>query len=366
MNDRERFLATMRFESADRLPFREQMLFWPETWQRWQGEGLPSGAHKVRHFGFDRFETLPIDFNPLPAFELKVLEEDESMRIVRDGTGVVKQEFKQGSAMPHYIDFPIKSREDFLAFKERLNADDPGRYPPDWEERVRELRGRDYPVMLMSRGLFAFLRDFMDFQQMCMAFLEAPEWVEEMMEFHTDFLMRYWERALYELEVDMIYLGEDMAYCAGPMVSPEQLRHFMLPRYRRLADFFRARGVDVRIVDSDGDIRSLIPLFLEGGMTGVLPLERRAGNDPVGLRKAYPRLQMIGGVDKAWLAEGGDTMRRKVTELVETLGPLGGFIPSCDHSVPPGVSLDNYRDYLELLRELGEKHAPVARPVSAS
>lgn len=35
MNNHKRFSATMRFEPADRLLFREPMLFWPETWQRW-------------------------------------------------------------------------------------------------------------------------------------------------------------------------------------------------------------------------------------------------------------------------------------------------------------------------------------------
>jgi hypothetical protein len=35
----------------------------------------------------------------------------------------------------------------------------------------------------------------------------------------------------------------------------------------------------------------------------------------------------------------------------------GGFIPSVDHQTPPGVSLENYRIYLGLLREYCEKAA---------
>ena len=29
----------------------------------------------------------------------------------------------------------------------------------------------------------------------------------------------------------------------------------------------------------------------------------------------------------------------------------GGFIPSVDHQTPPGVSLENYKKYLSLLKE---------------
>jgi len=220
MNARERFNAVMRFEKPDRLPFMEFMFYWPETTERWESEGLSASADSVATFGYDRFEWLPVDFNFVPAFEEEVVEEDETTRVVRDVTGVLKREFKHGSAMPHYIEFPIKTRDDFLALKERLDPTAPERYPANWSEMVETWRTREHPVALVTRGLLAFMRDFMDFQDMSMAFLEQPEWVAEMMDFHTDFIIRVWEKALSEVEVDMTLLGEDMAFKNGPMISP--------------------------------------------------------------------------------------------------------------------------------------------------
>jgi uroporphyrinogen decarboxylase len=309
----------MAFEKPDRLPFMEFMFFWPETVDRWRTEGLAADADPMTCFGYDPFSWLPVDFNFVPAFTEEVLEETEDMRVIRDVTGVVKQVFKYGSAMPHYLEFPLTGREDFPALCERLDPTDPRRYPPNWDQLVVALRDRDYPVGLVSRGLLAFFRDFMEFTHMCMVFLDDPEWVHQAMDFHTDFLMRLWERVLSEVEVDMIQLGEDMAFKNGPMVSPDFVREFMVPRYRKLADFFRAHGVRTFIVDSDGDIRSLVPLYLEGGVTGVLPLEIAAGMDPVALRDEYPRLQMIGGIDKMKIAKGGDVMRAEVREYLSEL-----------------------------------------------
>jgi len=355
MNARERFRETMLFGKPDRLPFMEWMFYWPETVERWQEEGLPVGVDFSQYFGYDPFAWLPVNFNFVPAFERQVLEEDELTRLVRDETGVLKREFKHGSAMPHYVEFPIKTRKDFLALKDRLDASDPTRYVPGWDDYVAQLKTRDYPVGLVSRGLLAFGRDFMEFTDLMMAFLDEKAWVVEMMDFHTEFMITLWEKAVSEVEVDLVVLGEDMAFKNGPMISPALARELMSPRYKRLTDFLKAHGVEVIIVDSDGDMRSLIPSFLEGGITGALPMEGAAGVNPVELRRQYPKLQLIGGLDKLIVAQGGEVMERYVTETLEYMAPRLGYVPSFDHSVHPSTSLGVYKSYLALLRQLVEK-----------
>ena len=132
--------------------------------------------------------------------------------------------------MPHYIDFPIKTRRDFLDLKERLDPKSPSRYPADWNDFAAQLKNRDYPVGLLCRGLLAFGRDFMKFDDLMIAFAEEREWIEEMMDFHTDFMIGLWERALRDVEVDFVQLGEDMAYKTGPMISPTMVNELMAPR----------------------------------------------------------------------------------------------------------------------------------------
>lgn len=345
----------MNFEKPDRLPLWEFMGYWPETFDRFLAEGYPADVDLCDYFGYDRCQAVPVDFNPYPAFETEVLAEDEETRTVRDVTGVIKKEFKYGSAMPHYIEFPIKERKDFLAFAERLDGKSPERYPANWDALVAEYKKRDHPINLVTRGLLALGRDFMEFNDLMMAFMDEPEWVEEMMDFHTQFIMDMWEKALSEVEIDFILFGEDMAFKNGPMISPTLVKQLMIPRYRKLADFFKAHGVNIFIVDSDGDIRSLVPLYLEGGVTGVLPIENTANCCPIAFRQQYPRLQMIGGFDKQKIAKGGEVMEREVRSKMEAIGGQMGWIPGFDHSVHPDTSLAVYQEYLALLRELGEK-----------
>ena len=371
MDAKERFHAVMNYEKPDRLPLMEFMGFWPETLERWHQEGLPqkaapaasyigserreTGKEEVvdlrEFFGFDRCESLPVDFNFVPAFERKILEEDEETRVVRDEMGVVKKEFKTGSAMPHYMEFPIKSRQDFLALKERLDPESPERYPANWPDIVAHYKKRDFPVYVVCRGPFAFGRDFVEFSRLMMAYAAEPEWIREMVDFHTDFVIKFWDRALSDLDVDFIYLGEDMAYKNGPMVSPAMVREFLLPSWRRMVNAFSEYGVKHVIIDSDGDVRPLIPIFLEAGVTGTLPLECAAGCDPVAIREEHPGIQMIGGLNKMEIARGGEVMEREVRSKVGKLAAIGGYIPSFDHSVHPLTSFQVYQDYLNVLKE---------------
>ena len=53
-------------------------------------------------------------------------------------------------------------------------------------------------------------------------------------------------------------------------------------------------------------------------------------------------------------------MRAEFERLLPTAA-RGGFLISCDHQTPPGVSYDNYRTYLDLFREYAEKAGEMSR-----
>jgi hypothetical protein len=91
---------------------------------------------------------------------------------------------------------------------------------------------------------------------------------------------------------------------------------------------------------------------IKGGVTGMGPMEVAAGMDVVEVRKAFPRLQIIGGIDKRLVAEGKGAIDAELKRKVPPLVKDGGYIPCCDHSVPPDVSWKNFRHYRHRLMEL--------------
>jgi uroporphyrinogen-III decarboxylase len=79
-----------------------------------------------------------------------------------------------------------------------------------------------------------------------------------------------------------------------------------------------------------------------------------AGVDVAAIRKEHPQLRMIGGFDKTVMHLGEERMRQEFERLLPVMRH-GGFLPGVDHQTPPEVSLNDYRLFLDLLREYCDK-----------
>jgi uroporphyrinogen decarboxylase len=176
--------------------------------------------------------------------------------------------------------------------------------------------------------------------------------MKEVIRFYTDFQLETLHRALDEVEVDYAVLSEDMAYKKGPMLSPGMVNDLLSPACRKLTGFLKEHGVKVVLVDSDGNVEPLLPVWLANGIDGFTPCEIASGLDPLALRRRYPRLVMMGGLDKRELAKDKTAIEREVYSRVPALVEQGGYFPGVDHAVPPDVSLENFTHFVKVLREV--------------
>jgi len=369
MNYRERFLSVMRFETPDRVPNHELGL-WGQTFDRWLSEGMPQDA--IRNdffrgedfFKLDRREFVPLNVWMIPGFETQVIEEDERVIVYRDGSGILRRALKEGTvrgtrlSMDQYIDFPVKGEADFEAMKRRYDPAAPERYPADWDAKVAAWKKRDCPLCLLTNGsfgLYSMMRTWVGTENLSYAFYDQPKLLEAMLEFLTEFFIRVTDRAVEQLDIDYFNFFEDFAGKGGPLISPRIFRQFFMPRYRRIIEHLTKHGIRFIILDSDGNIEALLPLFVETGITGIWPLEIAADMDPVRLRKQYGRaFTLFGGIDKRELARDRASIRRELLSKVPWLIEQGGYIPTIDHAIPPDISYDNFRYYLELKLKLLE------------
>ncbi|MFC1452544.1 uroporphyrinogen decarboxylase family protein [Verrucomicrobiota bacterium] len=357
MTQAERFIRLMTFQPVDRIPLMD-MGVWPETLERWWQEGLPKWVREVRHLedylGLDlsfNLNWLPISTDVYPPFEPQVLEEDEETRVIRDDRGVVYRERKRFKTIPHFISFPISSEEDYEGLLPRLDGTAAGRYPDDFDEDLHWRVERGEIVGHHFRSFFGFPRNYMGVEQWCMAFYDRPDLVRRIIADRLQFAKDLLARVLATGRLDFVQIWEDMSYKTASLISPAMVREFMLPAYKELVRFLRDGGVKVIMVDSDGHVNELLAIFLEAGMDGCHPCEIAAGSDPVELRRRYPRAALMGGLDKRAIAsgrEGVDAELRRTRPLLKQ----GGYIPMLDHYVPPDVSYDTYRYYVDKRREM--------------
>lgn len=354
MTSRDRFLATMNYGPRDRAPLRE-FGAWPETIQRWIGEGYDPES---TDFGCDPWAIIGHWFFPAPPFEHTVIEEDDTYITYVDSQGIVMREFKNNpySSMPQFIRFPVETREDFRAFwRERMVPDPALHIGPNWREELRQHRGRDYPFVVIADrwgGMFGPLRNLLGVENLCMLFYDDPALLEEMMDADADFTIAMLGQILEETDIDVFGLWEDMGYNTGPLISADMVRKYMLPRYKKVIEFARSRGVPHISLDSDGQIDSLIPVWLDAGVDILYPFENAAGMDVVAVRKKYGRdLRMWGGIDKRAVARGKEAIDVELARIAPVVAD-GGYVPYLDHTAPPDISFANYTYFMEQLEKI--------------
>ncbi len=357
MNQRERFLNTLFQRPVDRIPLME-MGVWDETLERWHHEGLPKWVTCLRHLedylGLDlsfNVNWLEINDNIYPPFEVKVLEETENEQVISDEFGVVLRQRKTFRTIPQFIRFPVRNEADYEQLLPRLNGADPGRYARDFDEDLHWRRQRGEIVGVHFPAFFGFPRGLMGVEAWCMAFYDQPRLVRRIIADRVRFGKALLARVLATGALDFVQMWEDMAYKSAPLISPRLVRTTMQPAYEEFVSFLRAHGVKLIMVDCDGRVNDLVPIFLEAGVDGTHPCEIAAGADPLELRRRFRRCALMGGMDKRAIASGKDGIDAELRR-VQPLLREGAYIPMLDHFVPPDVPYETYLYYVERRREL--------------
>ncbi len=329
MNHAERFQALMSFRPVDRLPRIEWASWWDATIARWHTEGLPPRLTErydiVAWFGLDPYYQRRLPPRG-PAFP----------------------------AMPHGQG-PVATMADYLALLPALL--------PTQEQALADLarwgalqeRG-EAVVWITLDGFFWYPRTLFGIQRHLLAFYDAPELMLRMSGDLADYYLVLLEQVARVCRPLFMTFAEDMSYNKGPMLSREAFDAFIAPFYRRVVPAIHALGTRV-FVDTDGDPSLMIDWLRGVGVDGVLPLERQAGVDAARLRADHPQLLMLGHYDKMVMDRGLEAVRAEF-ERLRAVVRTGGYLPGVDHQTPPGVSLAQYRAYLEVQREFSLSAAP--------
>ncbi|MHB9131089.1 MAG: uroporphyrinogen decarboxylase family protein [Armatimonadota bacterium] len=368
MTFRERYFETLLFGAPDRIPLmpggpRESTL------RVWRQQGLPAEANyydlMLEHLGLPAMEGgmagIGVSFQMIPIFEEKVLEHKDGHYIVQDWMGAITEisdEFDytyirsaKDFVTRKWHKFPVETRADWAVMQERFQVDTPGRFAVDFAAQCQALRGQDRIVTIQVNGPFWQLREWCGFENLCMLFIEDPEFVQEMVDFWTEFVSQVLARIHQHITIDRMGISEDMAYKAHSMISPAMTRQHLLPTYCRWVEEVKAAGTRVIDMDSDGFIGELIPIWIDAGINVCDPIEVAAYNDINKFRQQFgKKIGYTGGVDKRAMAAGGATLEEEMRRVAPVIKD-GGYIPGCDHGVPPDISWPNFLTYCRLLAQ---------------
>jgi hypothetical protein len=221
------------------------------------------------------------------------------------------------------------------------------------EANCRRYDQRDRPLFIGVWGGYGAMRSNLGPEGLSLAFYDDPQLIHDMMRWQTNRVKEYTLPLIERLKPECVYLGEDLCYNHGMLLSPAHFREFCGPYYRMVFDCAKAAGVPVRAVDSDGNVMEFVDTAVPYGLNCLYPFEVKAGNDLFALRRKHPQFTCVGWLEKEIINEGNEHLIKP--ELMRKVPPLlaqGRYFPNGDHGIQPGVTFRGMCQFMTLLHEL--------------
>ena len=336
MNSRDRVMTALAFEEPDRVPL--DYVGEAETTEALCRYYIaPDQESLLRTIGIDlRWIALPMtDGFPrtLPSGELEERLRFRRVTRIRAHTG--------------YLSFSPLAQAETLADLQAHPWPDPTAV--DTSELIRRCdKVGDYARLLNMTQCRMFFDavDLLGMDKFMIWLVERPELVHWLMERLTDYSEKLCEKVFPAAreQVDMVRMVSDFGSQRSLLISPAMWREFAKPYFARVYQVARANDVKV-FMHSDGAIRDIIPDLVEIGMDILNPIQVMAvGMDPAGLKQEFgDKMTFHGAIDvQNTLSFGSpEDVRNEVIDRINVLGPGGGFILCCSHSLLPEFPTEN-------------------------
>lgn len=325
-DQRQRFLGTLLGDGADRFPFFDLE---PEedTLRRWRHEGFPRNRSFSDYFNLETHHSVGLMLRSYPFYQ----------------------------KAPDLLHDPS-------SFKRHYNPDQRSRYAKGFVERSQHLHqeGRVLYVDASGGGLLQMLGvgDWDSLVSACVALVDRPQMVDDLVNKTTDFYCVCLERVLSKVSVDYASFYEPIAYNMGPVISPGMFERFAIPGYKKVIDLLEKYHIPLRILcTTGGDLTPLLPPLIDAGINGLwISNISSAGMEYPKLRRQFGSdVALIGGIDSTALARDEAAVRKAVEKTAPELLESGHYLPCLDDRPRSNIPFANYRLYRHILDEIAQK-----------
>lgn len=325
-SDKQRILNTLRREPVDRVPNYEVVI---EARTTRHLLGRDDAAHSMALEPEDKVRLAQItgqDVIVVPVVDYTLANREEGGRAYE---GNIRTRAELASAGRFSVEGHIQPAV------ERL------------KRHIEAVQGTRLGVcacvtsLIFDRTVYA-----LGFENYMRQVLEDPAFVAETMDVYTEYATAL-VHAICRVGVDMIHVGDDVAFRTGLFIPLDRLRELWVGRVARVIAPALEAGIPV-VFHSDGCLTDVIPLLIELGFCAVNPVEPYS-NDIYALKQQYGgRITLIGNIDISLLATGSTAeVETDVRRHLDRLSPGGGYVLSSSHSITGAVDPASFVAMLE-------------------
>jgi uroporphyrinogen decarboxylase len=303
---------------------------------------------------------------PLNSHNWRIVEQDAGEYwAYRDEWGITHHRPKENGLYYSVVEVPLPQAN--LTPQDIANHHWPDVGHPKRIAGLRELalsyRASGYAVVLKDAfaGIFEFAQRIVGMENLLMMMITEERAACLLFDKLLELKLDYWQTALADLGdlVDIITYADDYGTQESQLISPDMFRRLLKPRVKTLFDtFIRLAPRAKRFFHSDGNVRPLIPDFIELGVDILNPIHIRAKDmAPDGLKRDFGRDLAFwgGGVDTQGILPHGTPQEVKddVRRNIEALAPGGGYVFNTIHNIQADVPTANIIAMWEALQEYG-------------
>jgi uroporphyrinogen decarboxylase len=192
------------------------------------------------------------------------------------------------------------------------------------------------------------------FENLCVKLHQDPRFVEEVLDRYTSYAINLIEIYNQMAEIDFIWIGDDLAYNAGPFFSPDMYRKHVFPFIEKAV-----RKIEKPwLYHSDGNIMPLLEDILSWGMQGLHPLEPGAMDIFQMKREIGDRVALVGNLSVDQISRAPQAKIATETErLLRGCSPGGGYGFSSGNAIPRYANTSNLLAISETLAKFNTQLA---------
>jgi uroporphyrinogen decarboxylase len=203
-------------------------------------------------------------------------------------------------------------------------------------------------IMAETSGILEPLMVLMGYETLAFAIYELPDLVEAILDRLAAVILPLASAMVEMDQVVALWMGDDMGYRSGPMISPKHLRQYIFPLQKQIAGLAHQKGMPF-LLHSCGNLDKVMPdLIDEIGIDGkhsfedvIEPVERFSA-------RYGSRISVIGGVDMDLLARGSEEqVRARTREILESCSQTRGYILGSGNSIANYIPPANFLAMLD-------------------
>jgi len=202
-------------------------------------------------------------------------------------------------------------------------------------------------MCIIGSGGFAHFAEYlswlMGYETLCYALYENRELVEAISRKLEDIYEAVIRRLLEFDRVKIIWGSDDMGFRGGPLISPDDLREFVLPGHKLMAGMSHQAGRPY-LLHSCGDLDLIMEDLIEAVGIDARHSFEDTIEDVVTANKRYgDRIAMLGGIDVDFLCRSSEQeIRSRVRQTLDQCMPGGGYCLGSGNSIANYIPVDNY------------------------